>query len=942
MLLLLVVVLAVVTLAAPAVDRVLGRETGWPVAAVLALLTGLVLARGRQVLVEGQVLEAALPWMPAIGVGLHLRMDGLAWLFCVIVLGAGALVLVYSARYLPPGRQGGFYFLMGAFTLAMTGLVLADDIVLLYVFWELTTICSFALIGLPGPKAGRPAVRTFLLTTAGGLALLTAVMLLWVRTGTTRLSEILADTSWTQDPGFAVAVASLVVLAVLTKSAQFPFHYWLPDAMVASTPVSAYLHAAAMVKAGVYLAMRFSPAFGDLAVWNAALICFGLATAVIGAVFALQKDDLKELVAYSTISQLGFLVAVVGVGTPLALIAAAVHVLAHSLFKSALFMAVGILDHQAGAKEVSELSGLRRAMPVTTALSALAALSMAGVPPLLGFVSKEKLFEAFLEAPGPAWAGPVAGTVAVVAASLTFAYAFRFVYPVFTGRGPRTPGRDAPEEAPRLFLAAPVIASAGGLALGLAVPLLNPVAGAAASDAAHAGTEAHLALWHGLTPSLGMSVASLLLGAFLAWRTASGAVLAGRRLFPVQGTTVFERLYSGVTTAGERIGDLTRTDTPTRHLAAPIVLVVLLAVAVFTADLDYGVRPESVSHPQDWVLVALFTAAVAAAVLTRSRLAALALVGVAGFGTALWFLLLGALDLALTQLLVEILTVVIAVLVLRRLPREFHRVPRARRAVFAAVAVATGTAAGLGAYVFTGRRELSSVAEYFLSNAPEETGGTNVVNTILVDYRPMDTLGELTVLSVAGLIVTATLHSAGILGKWSTRLSVSMASPAWEADDNTVIMRTVTRWLLPLLVLWSVYLLLRGHSAPGGGFIAGLVGGAGFALVYLTAPSDSVTRIRLSYLATIASGVTVAVGAGLLGYVDGSFLRPLHTGLPVPWGEVHVTTALVFDAGIYLTVVGVLLTALNQLGLERPDRRFGEGADARERGRDASSSGGTP
>ncbi|WAE70982.1 DUF4040 family protein [Streptomonospora nanhaiensis] len=917
-LLLLLAVLTVTVLSVPVLDRLLGRATGWPLAAVLALLTAAVLARGPDLWDGGPALEASLPWMPALGIGMSLRMDGLAWLFCVLVLGVGALVTAYSARYFPPGRRTGFYVLMSAFALAMTGLVLADDIVLLFVFWELTTICSFYLIGLSGPSASRPAVRTFLLTALGGLALLAAVVLLWVRTGTTRLSTILGDLSWTQDTGFTTAVAVLVIVAVFTKSAQFPFHYWLPDAMAASTPVSAYLHAAAMVKAGVYLAMRFSPAFADTAVWGTTLIVTGLATALLGAALALRSHDLKKLTAYSTVSQLGFLIAVIGVGTTQALIAAAVHTLAHALFKATLFMAVGVVDHQTGTRDLRELGGLRRAMPVTATVSALAALSMAGVPPLLGFVSKENLFEALLHTPGPAWLGPLAAVAAVLAAALTVAYAFRFVYGTFGGARVRHPGPDRPREAGALFLAAPAVAALAGLALGPAAPLLNPMAERAAADATGEQAQAHLALWHGVNPALAMSAAALLLGALVAWGATVRDPASSRLRLPVTGTGVFERVHAGLIALGARTGDPTRSDAPARHLAVPFVLIIVFAAAVAVLGPDYGTPADGTSRPLDWMMVALVAVSVLTAVVTRSRLAALALTGVAGFAVALWFLFLGAVDVALTQLLVEILTVVVAVLVLRRLPARFHRARPSRTAATALIAVAAGTAAGLGAYLLTGRREPSAVSTHLLENAPADTGGTNVVNTILVDYRALDTLGELTVLGVAGLIIIAVLHSSGLTANGGPQPEVARTNPVRDADANTVIMRTVARVLIPLLLIWSAYLLLRGHNAPGGGFIGGLVGGSAFALAYLVAPSASVARIRLAYPAFIAAGVVTAVASGLLGLADGSFLRPLHADIPLPWGgHYHFTSALVFDVGVYLAVVGVILTALNQLGLPR-------------------------
>ncbi|WP_285730244.1 DUF4040 family protein [Nocardiopsis sp. ATB16-24] len=919
-LLLLLVVLTVATLCVPVLDRVLGRATGWPLAVVLALLTVPVLAQGPRLWNGAPALEASVSWMPALGVGLTLRMDGLSWLFCVLVLGVGALIMAYSARYFPPGRRTGFYLLMSSFALAMTGLVLADDLVLLFVFWELTTICSFYLIGLSGPTAARPAVRTFLLTALGGLALLAAVVLLWTHTGTTRLSAVLDDLSWTRDTAFTATVAVLVIIAVFTKSAQFPFHYWLPDAMAASTPVSAYLHAAAMVKAGVYLAMRFSPAFADTAVWGTSLLVAGLITALLGAVCALRSHDLKELTAYSTVSQLGFLIAVIGVGTPQALIAAAVHTLAHALFKATLFMVVGVVDHQSGTRDLRELGGLRRVMPITATVSALAALSMAGVPPLLGFVSKENVFEALLHTPTVPWAGPVPAVAAVLAAALTVAYAFRFVYGTFGGRRLRHPGTRTPREGDAFFLAAPAITALAGLVLGVAVPVLNPIAERAAGDATHETAEAHLALWHGLNPALGMSAAALLIGALVAWGLSTTSVAVPLWRLPVRGTAIFDRLHAGVIVLGRRVGDPTRSDAPTRHLAVPLILVIVFAAAVAVRGLDYGTPVGDASRPLDWLVVALVTVSVVTAVAVRSRMAALVLIGLAGFAVAIWFMFLGAIDVALTQLLVEILTVVVAVLVLRRLPAGFHRVRPSRTVVTAVIAIACGTAAGLGAYLLTGRREPSAVSAHLLENAPADTGGTNVVNTILVDYRALDTLGELTVLGVAGLIIIAVLRSMGLSEVGRLRPTVGRDNPVWAADANTVIMRTVARVLIPLLVVWSFYLLARGHNASGGGFIAGLVGGAAFALAYLVAPNASVARIRLTYPAIIAVGVLIAVFTGLLGFVDGSFLRPLHADVPLPWGgHYHFTTALVFDVGVYLAVVGVILTALNQLGLPRPD-----------------------
>ncbi|OLT46221.1 hypothetical protein BJF85_17450 [Saccharomonospora sp. CUA-673] len=354
----LAIVLLSCALALPLTHR-LGRNSGWVLAAPLLVAAGLLVAVAEP---AGPV-DEVWPWMPTLGVDFALRLDGLSLLFSLLVLVIGAGVLIYSTRYLGSnGRHGSFYLLMTVFALAMLLLVLTDNLVVLFVAWEATTLCSFFLIARPGPHARESAIRTLLVTAAGGLALLAAVVVVAVGTGTTRISAALADPIWHENAGFVVAVAALVAAAAFTKSAQFPFQAWLPDSMVAITPVSAYLHAAAMVKAGIYLLLRFSPALAGEQVWSLLLISAGLITALFGAVAALRRYDLKELLAFSTVSQLGLLVAMIGVGTPAALTAALVHTVAHALFKSALFMLVGVIDLQAGTRDIRKLADLRLRM----------------------------------------------------------------------------------------------------------------------------------------------------------------------------------------------------------------------------------------------------------------------------------------------------------------------------------------------------------------------------------------------------------------------------------------------------------------------------------------------------------------------------------------------------------------------------------------------------
>ncbi|MFI7580823.1 DUF4040 family protein [Kocuria kalidii] len=919
----LLIILALTALLCPVaavLGRKAGRDAGWPLAAVLLVLAGALVMvwNGRG---DGDEVSQQIPWMPTLDVSFHLRLDGLGLFFGLLVLVIGAVVIGYSARYLGKGKHSAFYTLMTFFAAAMLGLVLADDVVLLFVMWELTTLCSFLLIARSGPHARDPAIRTFLVTVVGGLCLLTAAVAMWVATGTTRLSEILVDDVWSTSPGFAAFVAVLIAVAGFTKSAQFPFHAWLPDAMVAITPVSAYLHAAAMVKAGIYLMLRFSTALSEVPVWNVLLISVGLFTALMGAVFALQRHDLKELLAYSTVSQLGFLTATIGIGTSYAVVGAVVHVAAHALFKSALFMSVGVIDHQTGSRDIRKLSGLARTMPVTAVVMTLAAVSMAGLPPLFGFISKEAMFKAMAESPAPPAAVWLVGGVAVLAASFTFAYSARMVITIFPGR----PAQDPPKEASAAFLAPVVLVSAAGLVLGLAGVVAEPLLGAAAAAVAGPDAEPHLGLWHGFAPELFMSLAVFALGSALVLARSGMDRLLDRELSPMTGVGAVEAFRRGSDALGERVGDLTRDDAPYRHLVPPVaVLVLLTVVGLFTVDVPP--LQGAVTNPLDWVLLGVVLVGVLLALGVRSRIALVTIIGVVGFAVALWFFELGAADVALTQLLVEILTVVVVVLLLNRLPSTFHRTGKRRTSTAAVVAVLSGASAAVATWALTGRRGLSDAGQYFLTEGETETGGTNVVNTILVDFRALDTLGELTVLGVAGIAIVVALESRGLLPKLHSPITEPPGSPISDAEDNTMILRVTDRLLGPVIVVLSLFFLLRGHYQPGGGFIAALIGAAGIALVYLSAQDDRVSRIGLPYLKLIGAGVVVAVGVGLLGLLEGSFLRPVHFYV----FDFHMTTALIFDVGVYLAVVGVILAAISRLGVEEkeppPLRRVGSTA----------------
>lgn len=889
-----------VVVLAPVLARVMGRSAGWVLAAALLACAGLVVSLHT----PGERLEQVVPWIPSADIMLSLRLDGLSFLFSMVVLVIGAVVMAYSAGYLKEQTPTAFYTLMTFFAASMMLLVLADDIVLLYVAWELTTLCSYLLILRSSPEASAPATRTLLITVAGGLCLLGAVATLWSTTGTTNLTAALSHPAWSQDPVFAGTVAVLVAVAAMTKSAQFPFHSWLPDAMVAPAPVSAYLHAAAMVKAGIYLLMLFAAAASHSSLWSPLLISVGLVTTVMGGVFALQKHDLKQLLAYSTVSQLGLLVVIIGVGTPLAMLAASAHVVAHALFKSAAFMHIGLLEKRFGSRHINDLWGLARSTPWDSAMIILAAASMAGVLPLLGFVSKELILEAALDGPG-GWL--VAGLL-TLGAVFTVAYSAHMVFNTLPGPVVSEPVR----EGARPMVVAIATTALGGLVLGLAVPLLEPVAVPSAAAAAGVAAEqvGYLALWHGVNAPLMLSLLALALGVVLALWVQRHLDLVERPLLPFTGVQITQRLLTGTIAAGRRVGDLTRSDAISVHLGIPAVA---LGIGAALLPLTWhGMPTGQTTEPFDVVLLGLVCIGLLAVVSARHRLTAVLSTGIVGFAVALWFYSLGASDVALTQLLVEILTVVIMVLVINRLGRRMLATPgRRRRVLTAVIALGGGTAATLATLTLTGHRGLSPAGEYFLRNAEADTGGTNVVNTILVDYRALDTFGELVVLAIAALSVYALVQARTLVQEPTPTLRLSSLA---DPHANAIFLTTFGRVLQPVMIIGSFYVLLRGHNAPGGGFIGALVGASALALAYLSGASDDSRWMRLPYLAIAGAGVLVAVGSGLLGFADGSFLRPLHAYL----GGQHLTTALIFDVGVYLGVLGVILAAVGLLGRAQP------------------------
>ncbi|MDY5785421.1 DUF4040 family protein [Corynebacterium sp.] len=908
---LVVALVGVTVLLSPLLVRVIDRKAGWPLA-LLLLAAAYILGREYPHVTDGGDLTWSRPWAhDLMGTGtqvdLALRADGLSIFFALLALLIGAVVLIYSAAYLPR-KEGNtsFYTIMTAFTLSVLLLVLADDVVVLFIGWELVSIASFFLIARSGPTGEAGSYRTLILTFFGGLTLLAALGLAANAAGTTRLSEILASDVFAARPGLTTTIAVLVAVSAFTKSAQFPFHFWLPEAMAAATPVSAFLHAAAVVKAGIYLLLRFSTLVRDVPAWSTLLLVVGLFTAIIAALFAITKTDLKHLTAYSTVSHLGWIVAAIGIGTPAALAAALLHTLAHGLFKSSLFMLIGVVEHEAGSRDTRHLGKLYDKMPFTFASTVIAAASMASIPPLFGFVSKESILAAFEETSY----GPVLLAIAGFAAFLTFLYSAKIVFGAFVD-GPKD--MSGVHEAPvSLWLPA---ALPGLMSIPLAFLLWavnDPITAGVRSITGDTSYTAHASLWHGVTAPLVVSVAVIAAGiAFLFVRGRAFAAVENRQLLPFSGNSALAGLQSVLTGLGRAFGSLADSLNPSQHLKWIFGSTVVLGLTtmMFTRGID-GVTPApraaGLDNYWDFIPFAIIAISVFGMVFTRSRLATAVLLGTVGVGMSLQMLLLGAPDVALTQVLVESLTVVVIMLVLRYQPRAFPQTPATQRAAAAAFALLAGVVAFFGIYTLTGRRERSELAMWYLTEGGIATGADNIVAAIIVEFRGFDTLGELSVLGMAAVVILAVTKSMPRhMFEAGTR-----PRPFGQSQLNSMPLRKASALVVPILAVLSILIFFRGHVAPGGGFVAALVMATAFALNYLSRGADAYV-VRLATPSRLVGwGIIIAISTGFIGLIKGGFLYAIHGEIA---GE-HMTTSLLFDLGIYLAVLGMITQAINQLG----------------------------
>ncbi|WP_181309782.1 Na+/H+ antiporter subunit A [Nocardioides campestrisoli] len=945
------------SLACPLMVLRWGRRAFLPVATAVLAGTVWVAAQGPAVL-DGEVLSEQWSWVPSIGLGLSFTMGALQWLLAMIVLGIGAVVLAYCTWYFHDDSAGvpRFAGVLTAFVAAMLGLVLSDDLLLTYVFWELTTVFSFLLIGHdPARRSSRTAaIQALLVTTLGGLAMLVGAIVLGYHAGTMTISEILAD----PPGGTAVTVAVLLLLVgAISKSALVPFHFWLPAAMAAPTPVSAYLHAASMVKAGVFLVALLAPAFADVPGWRSTLLVLGLATMLLGGIRALVQHDLKLLLAYGTVSQLGFMILVLGVGTRAAALAGLGLLLAHALFKACLFLVVGLVDRTTGTRDLRRLTGLGRRMPVVAVAATVAAASMAGVPPLLGYVAKESVFVALVDVARdgdgtgvPSFVGWLVLAGVVLGSVLTVAYSARFVWGAFGNREVEEELTVRP--VPVGFAAGPVLLAALTVVLGFAGHQLTSLLGLQADLFPPGVHEAELSLWHGVGLPLGATVLALLLGALLF--VARAPVLRWQLSF--SNDLSLERAYRWTMRALDRSAVEVTGVVQRGSAAAYLGLILLVVVAVPGSAViqggDIDVTPWQ-TPVQPAIGVVIVVAAVMAA-RSRRRLRAVLLAGVTGFGTALLFLIQGAPDLALTQVLVETLTVVVAVLALRRLPEYFTDRPLTRRRY---LRMALGLGVGISVAGFLLLSASARTAEPVSATLPELAveygGGHNIVNVILVDVRAWDTLGEISVLvaaatGVASLIFLDTRgtgirrvheipYPAGVRKepKVAGRRAWLPAPRTLAPENRSIIFEVLTRMIFHSVIMISLYLLLAGHNDPGGGFAAGMVAGLALVVRYLAGGRyelDEAAPVDAGKL--IGGGLAVAALAAVVPLLFGAaVLQSAIIDIPLPLlGKLHLVTSVFFDIGVYLVVVGLVLDLLRALGsqIDRQiirDRRAAEDDD---------------
>lgn len=896
----------------------------------VSLSSFLLLLSQAPAIFDGAVITQTWSWLPQLGIDFSFRLDSLGLLFALLISGIGTLIYIYAYYYLNPKNSlSKLYLLLMLFMAAMLGISLSNNLIILLVFWELTSISSFLLVGYWSnyEAAQRGSRMALTITGLGGLAMLGGFVLLGQITGTYQLDQILMMTEQIQSHHLFVPTLLLILLGAFTKSAQFPFHFWLPNAMAAPTPVSAYLHSATMVKAGLFLVARLLPIFAGAALFHNIVTFVGLFTLCIAAFFAIFKEDLKGLLAYSTISHLGLIMCLLGIGSPLAVAAAIFHIINHATFKAALFMIAGIIDHESGTRDLRKLSGLWQLLPFTATLTMITAASMAGVPLTNGFLSKEMFFtELVASLSGPLMVG--SAIVATLAGIFAVAYSIRLVHGVFFDGplGKQVPNKDAHEpafgmRAPATFLA--ILCILVGLLPALLVEkIVNSTTQATTQNFAFEGT--HLALWHGFNLPLLMSVIALLGGIIFYFSLAKGGALREIDLDPklgrLQGRVLFDLFLKNLLLNSRRF----RRTTENGKLQSYLLWIVIFTVGLVGFPLlsnAVGTGTRELTHAPAlaiilWLL--LFSACWMLLWFHHERIKAVLISGTVGLVVTMVFIGFSAPDLALTQITVDVVTTVLLLMSLSLLPQltpyESSPTRRWRDAI-----IALGGGLGIAAIAWLiMTRDHNSISWFFLQQSIPLGGGTNVVNVILVDFRGFDTFGEITVLGIAAIGVLSLMDGMRAHGTTMTQ------GLTYRFNPSPLMLRITASWILPVALVVSLYIFMRGHNLPGGGFIAGLVTSLALIIQYIAVGQDKTEQLlgaksgRL-YEIWIGIGLTIA---GLTGIAAWFWSRPFLTSAhiyvsPPIIGEMHLASAALFDVGVYVTVVGATMLMISVLGDSR-------------------------
>lgn len=888
-------------------------------AAIVTILAIIILLPSLEMVFAGETLIQTWSWIPAIGLEFAFRLDGLALLFALLILVIGLLVIIYARYYLSSkDKMGRFFAYLLIFMGSMLGIVLSENIIQLVVFWELTSLSSYLLISYWQHRkdAREGSLMALAITAGGGLALLAGVLMLGNIVGSYNLTDILAAGDLVRAHELYLPILILILIGVFTKSAQFPFHFWLPHAMAAPTPVSAYLHSATMVKAGIFLLARFFPVLSGTPEWSWIVGGAGLITLLIGAYVALFQHDIKGLLAYSTISHLGLITLLFGFGTHMAAVAAIFHIINHATFKASLFMVAGIIDHETGSRDMRRLNGLFKYMPHTAVLAIIASAAMAGVPLLNGFLSKEMFFEQALSATTSSFVDWVVPILVTLAAVFAVAYSLRFIHDVFFNGEPVDLPKE-PHEPPR-FMKIPVdflvimCFLVGVLPMIFVAPIL---AIAVAGSLQTTPPEYSLAMWHGFNLPLMMSILALVLGVVVYSFRRSLFIWHEKRIAHLDARVIYHFVLNSINNLAVMVTRVFDKGS-LQHAIGWILGTAFVAGLIGFMSISAPILGQRDLLPIDFVSVLAAVVLIVASIMTvvwhRQRLLSLIMIGVVGLIVSLVFVKFSAPDLALTQLSVEIVTIVLLLLALYFLPqtspKEINRLRISRDVIIAVLS-------GVGVMILVMAvltRDFMPISEFFLANSVPGGGGTNVVNVILVDFRGTDTLGEIVVLALAGLAIFALLKGLRLSAP-----SKNEAGLKWNEDNHPVIMQTLTRLLFPLMIMVAAFIFIRGHNLPGGGFIAGLIASVAIIVQYL---SNGIgwTNIRLKFDMhwVIGLGLLIATLTGLvsmgLGY---PFLTTTFTYLNWPVvGKFEIASALAFDLGVFLVVVGATVLALVQLG----------------------------